>query len=221
MIDIQTDLEDVWVDPSLHEGGIVCYFPSSPLGSDCTNLSPHMRVMFLSLSLSSLMGRPVWTAQKTVTFAQEQKVYFVILCNNFHCKLTDGRAASWSVCLSFSCLFIQFSQHAWLSATLLLCVTGKFKVQPDYFHWAALLKHLESKPKCCLRVVVLKGNENVSLFSKSDSLRLSVQSRQPLNNSYAASIKSHHQLCVIRSKISLVKVQHKLFARELFEKNHM
>lgn len=62
----------------------VLHFPSSWLGSDCTNLSCPQ-------GGDVLPGLPVRQDQvvlleKTVTFAQEQKVYFLILCN----KTTAG-----------------------------------------------------------------------------------------------------------------------------------
>lgn len=119
------------------------------------------------------------------------------------------------VCVSvyFYVYLFTFLSMLALSATLLPCVTGKCKVQPDHFHRAALLRRLVSYLKCCLRVVV-KDNESVSLFQNqilSDCP--SVQNRQPLNNRYAATVKNYHQPYVIRSKISLGTVQYKLFAR--------
>lgn len=57
----------------------MCHFPSSPLCSDCTNFSsPHGADISPSMSLlahgEAIMNCPV-------TLAQEQKVYFLILCN--------------------------------------------------------------------------------------------------------------------------------------------
>lgn len=68
---------------------------------------PHMGAMFLSLPLSSLTERWAWTVKKTVTFAHEQKDYFLILCNADHVLSLQAkwRRGEHHVCL---CVFFMF-----------------------------------------------------------------------------------------------------------------
>lgn len=102
----------------------VCYYPSSPLGSDCTNLpSPPGGDVSLSVSLFAYgEARMNCSIDRTVTFAQKQKVYFLILCNKDQILSLGEGASCLSVCCLFLCLFIQFSQHAcFFNYTATLC----------------------------------------------------------------------------------------------------
>lgn len=69
---------------------VICFSPASAVQIALTSLF-QMGAIFLS------QERQEGTAQKTVTFALKQKVYFLILCKRFfHCRLSKG---SGSVCL--------------------------------------------------------------------------------------------------------------------------
>lgn len=127
-------LEGAWVDTfsPILQSMVKRFYPSSPLGSDCTNVSsPLGGDVFLFVWL---MERPGWSAQETVTFAQEQKVYFLILCNKDQISSLQDKRGEGSFCLSvclcvnlsvFSlCLFIHFPSMLMFWNTLLLGTQG-------------------------------------------------------------------------------------------------
>ena len=111
------------------------YYPSSLLGSDCTSLyCPQGGAVSLRLRTE----RQVWTAQTTVTFAQEQKVYFLILCNrdlilSLYAKCLVRGIISVCLCYLFQIFCKRVCVCVCVFSTTLLHVSVNRPVQADFF----------------------------------------------------------------------------------------
>lgn len=106
--------------------------PSCLLGSDCTNLSsPHGGDV--SLFVRGELGINCWE-EKTVTFAQELKVYFYLMQQRSDC-FTAGwnREEEHLVCLFFICLFIySLCQHVCVCDQTAFVSLGSSAVSTEY-----------------------------------------------------------------------------------------
>lgn len=125
------------------------------------------------------MERSAWTVQKTVTFAHEQKDYFLILCNTDHVLSLQAkwrRGSIMSACVYFLYLFIQFSWHTWFfNYTASLCHWELTSTARFFFieqaHRSIWSFSSNAAWRCLLKVM------KVFHFICSDSLRLSISSK--------------------------------------------
>lgn len=125
-------------------------FPSSPLCSDCTNLScSHGGDVSLSVSLPAHGEASMNCSDDSDSCTGTESLFFNLMqqrSESFTAGETRGgkHHVCMSVCLYFKCLFIQFSQHAWFfNYTATLChweLTSAARFFPlvatEQLHWS-------------------------------------------------------------------------------------